>query len=439
MMNVKHSLVGDVITVKEERRREENKKMKSSPISTNERIVIIDMIRGFALMGIFLVNMPAYHSPDFLMQLSGMHKELTGIDYWVDLFFQLFIQTKFYTIFSFLFGLGFYIFMSRAEQKGLATSRLFTRRIFALLLFGAAHLVLLWYGDILHTYAITGILLLFFYKRKNKTLLVWAFSLLVMIHALMSIQLFIPASTLETMREASQQNHASKLTEYVDVYENANYAEWVSYRLDTEIIPVLMNLPVVMIPVLAMFLFGLYAGRMGFFQPDTPHLLFIKRTRLITFLLSIPFVVFLALLKLDIVDLGIRKQAAVQLFTSLSGMTLCFFYISSLALLVRNKRWQKMLRPLGYVGQMALTNYLSQTIICITLFVGFGLYGKISLAAGTLLCLLIYVLQITFSYIWLKRYKFGPMEWLWRSFTYGYFQPMKKEQTLKGDVKGTTM
>ncbi|MFC3885159.1 DUF418 domain-containing protein [Bacillus songklensis] len=413
--------------------------MKSLPISTKERIVTIDIIRGFALLGIFLVNMPAYHSPDFLMQLYGIHKEQKGIDYWVDLFLQLFIQMKFYTIFSFLFGLGFYIFMSRAEQKGLATGRLFTRRIFALFLFGAAHLILLWFGDILHVYAITGLLLLFFYKRENKTLLAWAFSLLFVIHALMSIQFFIPASTLEEMKEASQQDHSGKLTEYMQVYGNANYAEWVSYRFDTEIIPILMNLPVTMTMVLAMFLFGLYAGRMGFFQPDTPHLHFIKKTQMITFLLSVPLVIFLALLKLHIVDPGIYRQAAVQLFTSLSGMTLCFFYISSLTLLVRNERWHKMLRPLGYAGQMALTNYLSQTIICIILFVGFGFYGKISLAAGTLICLLIYVLQITFSYIWLKRYKFGPTEWLWRSFTYGYFQPMKKEQNLKGDVKGTTM
>nr|WP_071393393.1 heparan-alpha-glucosaminide N-acetyltransferase domain-containing protein [Bacillus tuaregi] len=154
--------------------------MKSTPISSQERILTIDIIRGFALLGIFLVNMPAFHSPALMVSAP----EYNGMDYWLDLLFQMFVQTKFYTIFSFLFGLGFYIFMSRAEQKGLRINRLFSRRLFALLLFGALHLVLLWYGDILHTYAIAGFLLLLFYKRKPKTLLIWAFSLLIAFHAL---------------------------------------------------------------------------------------------------------------------------------------------------------------------------------------------------------------------------------------------------------------
>lgn len=402
--------------------------MKSAPISAKERIVSIDIIRGFALLGIFLVNMPTYHSPDFMTQIYGMDKEYTGIDYWIDLFFQLFIQTKFYTIFSFLFGLGFYIFMNRAEQKGLQTERLFARRIAALLLFGAVHLVLLWFGDILHTYAVAGILLLFFYKRKNKTLLIWAFSLLFIIHALMSIQLVLPSSMLEEMKAANEQSYSDKLPEYMDVYEHADYLEWVSYRWDTEIIRILSNLSVTMIPVFAMFLFGLYAGRMGLFQADTPHLRFIKKTQLTVFLLSIPLLALLAVLKLDVLNAGIYKEAAVQLFTSLSGLTLCFFYISSLVLLLRNKQWQKRLRPLGFVGQMALTNYLSQTVVCTFLFVGLGFYGKVSLATGTVICLVIYTLQVIFSYMWLKKYRFGPLEWLWRSFTYGQFQPMKQNQ-----------
>ncbi|MDQ0245469.1 uncharacterized protein J2S09_003046 [Bacillus fengqiuensis] len=413
--------------------------MKSTPISAKERIISIDIIRGFALLGIFLVNMPAYHSPDFMMQIYGMHKEHTGIDYWVDLFFQLFIQTKFYTIFSFLFGLGFYIFMNRAEQKGLQTTRLFTRRLAALLLFGAAHLVLLWFGDILHTYAIAGILLLFFYRRKNKTLLIWAFSLLFLIHALMSVQLLLPSSMLEEMKATNVQSHSDKLPEYMDIYEHASYLEWVAYRWDTEIIRILSNLPITMIPVLAMFLFGLYAGRMGLFQADTPHLRLIKKTRLTAFLLSLPFLVLLAVLKLDVLNAGIYKEAAVQLFTSLSGLTLCFFYISSLMLLLRNERWQKRLRPLGYVGQMALTNYLSQTVVCTFLFVGLGFYGKVGLASGTIICLIIYTMQVIFSYMWLKKYRFGPLEWLWRSFTYGHFQPMEKVQNLNKDGKELSM
>ena len=87
--------------------------MKSAPISKQERIVPIDIIRGFALLGIFLVNMAAFHSPVFMIS----YPEYTGSDFWLDLFLQMFVQTKFYTIFSFLFGLGFFIFMSRATKR----------------------------------------------------------------------------------------------------------------------------------------------------------------------------------------------------------------------------------------------------------------------------------------------------------------------------------
>ncbi|WP_338449666.1 DUF418 domain-containing protein [Niallia oryzisoli] len=402
--------------------------MKSTPISSRERIVTIDIIRGFALLGIFLVNMPAFHSPAFLVRSP----DYTGLDQWLDLLFQMFVQTKFYTIFSFLFGLGFYIFMSRAEQKGLKINRLFLRRLFALLLFGALHLVFLWFGDILHTYALTGFLLLLFYKRKPKTLLIWAFSLLLVFHAMVSAQFLVPASKLEAFTTESSQEDAGKLAEYVDMYENATYIEWVSYRLQTEMGMILANIPFTIITVLAMFLFGLYAGKIGVFKPDSPHLSMIKKIWLTTLVLSIPLVALLAIYKLNIIDVGVYQQNAVYLFTSLSGITLCFFYMSSLTLLLRRDFWQKLLRPLGYTGQMALTNYLLQTFISVGIFLGLNYYGKVSLAEGTLICLVTYAGQTLFSYYWMRNFRFGPFEWLWRTMTYGYIQPMKKEERLAG-------
>ncbi|PLS16136.1 hypothetical protein CVD28_19040 [Bacillus sp. M6-12] len=400
--------------------------MKSAPISAKERIVTIDIIRGFALLGIFLVNMPAFHSPVFLVT----YPEYTGVDYWLDLFLQLFVQTKFYTMFSFLFGLGFYIFMSRAEQKGLKTKRLFSRRLFALFLFGALHLVFLWFGDILLTYALTGFFLLLFYKRKTKTLLIWAFSLLFLFHAFVSIQFFLPEEIMKDSEAAAEQELKSQLPEYVDFYQHAQYTELVRFRFKEEIIPILENQPFVMITVLGMFLFGLYAGKRGIFQPGTTHLPLIKKIWRVSITLSIPLVILLAAFKLNAIELGLYKEPAVFLFTSLSGLTLCFFYIASLTLLLKKKKWQQLLRPIGYTGQMALTNYLSQTIVSLFIFLELDLYGKVSLVTGTFLCLLIYALQVIFSYIWMKNFRFGPFEWIWRSLTYGYFQTMKKDNKI---------
>ena len=135
-------------------------------ISQGERIHSIDIIRGIAVLGIFLVNWPVIAGIDS-RDITGIYE---GIDSYIRLFYDMFIQTKFYTIFSFLFGLGFYIFMTRAEAKTDRPKTLFVRRLLILLLFGFLHYVLLWDGDILHTYAITRFFLFLFYKRKPRTI-----------------------------------------------------------------------------------------------------------------------------------------------------------------------------------------------------------------------------------------------------------------------------
>jgi uncharacterized protein len=404
--------------------------MKSTPVLGRERMVTLDIIRGFALFGIFLVNMPTFHSPDFMKSMYGIPSDYSGLDQWIDVFFALFVDMKFFTIFSFLFGLGFFIFMSRAEEKGLRMNRLYLRRILALLLFGAAHLIGLWFGDILHTYAVAGLLLLFFYKRKIKTMVIWAFSLLFAINVLFSLMLLIPASFLEATESTSASSMLyGSMEEYLHVYEHAGYAEWVSYRLGTEVPAILANLIPALLPVLAMFLFGLAAGKAGIFRDVDKHLPFIKKISILSFVISIPLVVILGMYMTKAWDLGVKQEFVVQVFTSLSGLTLCSFYISSLTLLLRKEKWQEKLRPLGYTGQMALTNYLMQTIVSVGLFVGFGLYGDISLWMGTVICLVIFPLQLAFSTWWLKRFRFGPFEWLWRSFTYLRFQPMAKKES----------
>lgn len=410
--------------------------MMSSSLSVlgKDRIVTIDIIRGFALFGIFLVNMPAFHSSEFLGMLYGVEHAYTGADYWLDFFFTLFIDMKFFTIFSFLFGLGFYIFMNRAEEKGLKMKRLFTRRMVALLVIGLLHLILLWFGDILHTYAITGFLLLFFYKRKIKTMIIWAISLLVVFNLFLSLSLILPESILDEINQESILIYEEKIDEYVETYESAGYAEWVSYRFQTEVMPVLSNLIGNMIPILAMFLFGLAAGKAGIFKPNTIHQGFIRKFQIIMGVVSIPLLVFLALAKFKMLATGFKSIIYIELFTSLTGVTLCFFYISTLTLLFKKQQWQKRLRPLGYVGQMALTNYLLQTFICMALFVLGGLYNNISLLAGTIICFVIFGLQILVSYYWLKTYQFGPFEWLWRSVTYGKLQSIKKVSTVKNKV-----
>ncbi|NMF00352.1 DUF418 domain-containing protein [Aneurinibacillus aneurinilyticus] len=396
--------------------------MKITPISKSERMITLDIIRGFALLGIFLVNMPTFHSPDFIRQLYDLPQNLSSVDKVVNLFFSLFIQTKFYTIFSFLFGLGFYVFMNRAEQKGLKVYRLFSRRLLILFLFGLLHLIFLWYGDVLHAYAIVGFALLLFYKRSNKVILGWAFGLLFVFYCIPIAQLLFesPSYIIE-----KQTTGITKLNEAVKIYQDATYVDWLAYRVKTEVSFVLGSSPIMFFVVLPMFLFGLYAGQKGIFQQSAEHTTFVRRVWSFSLLLSVPLTILVACLELGLLSFGMRQSIVSQLFTSLSGLTLCFFYISSLTLLVQKDGWQKYLRIFSFTGQMALTNYVMQTMVSLLIVSIFHLFNNISSAAGFLLCLVIYLFQVIFSFFWLKRYRFGPLEWLWRSLTYGYVQPIK--------------
>jgi len=178
--------------------------VRATPVSEAERIHQLDAIRGFALFGIFLVNMPTFSHPMLFLPALGLPADHTLFDEWIRILLHMFVQTKFYTIFSFLFGAGFYLFMSRAEKKSLPMKPMYLRRITILFLLGMTHLFFLWYGDILHTYALTGIMLLLFYKRADKTIRKWAWSLLLALQLLYGLVLFIPAdpSSVENSSQA---------------------------------------------------------------------------------------------------------------------------------------------------------------------------------------------------------------------------------------------
>ncbi|WP_210607820.1 DUF418 domain-containing protein [Priestia flexa] len=397
--------------------------MKGSPIKPSERIITLDVIRGFALLGILLVNMPAFHSPDFIHQLYAIDVGYEGLDAIIYAFLQLFVQVKFFTIFSFLFGVGFYLFMKRAELKGLKMRSLFFRRASILLIIGLLHLIFLWFGDILHLYAVGGFLLLAFYNRMPKTLIKWAFSLLAIYLALLSITFFIP---VDMMDELGLGNADDVLPTYIYMYESAPYLQWLAYRVNIEVIPILLNIPFTLIPVFAFFLFGLYAGKKGIFE-NADYAPFIKKVQIVTGALSIPFVICLFLLLQGLWDVGVYKSSATDLFKNLSGFSLCFFYMATLTRLLQLDTWKKRLGWLQFVGRMALTNYLAQTIICFILFNGFNLYNHVSLTLGTAIAIVIFIAQVIWSKAWFRFFQFGPIEWLWRIFTYGHSSPLKRQ------------
>jgi uncharacterized protein len=212
------------------------------------------------------------------------------------------------------------------------------------------------------------------------------------------------------------------------VYATGTFAEITQQRIE-DMKYVFTTWPFMGFNVFAMFLLGLYAGKRKLYENTSENVVLWRKVWLWGLIIGVigNFVyVFFS-------EGANRSVPSTQLLISLIGQTfgapaLALFYMTSLALLFQREKWKPRLMPLSYVGRMALTNYLLQTVICTTLFYGYGfaLYGKIGIAGGILLTTLIYVLQIFFSKWWLSRFRFGPMEWLWRSATYLKLQPMKK-------------
>ncbi|WEA42214.1 DUF418 domain-containing protein [Priestia aryabhattai] len=402
--------------------------MNPSPLPLNERLVVLDIIRGIALLGIFLVNIPAFTSPIFIFQLYNVSYKYEGIDTYIDLFLQLFVQGKFFTIFSFLFGLGCGIFLHRAEKKQYFAAALWSRRMAALLVIGLFHLIFLWYGDILHVYAIGGFLLFFFYNRKAKTILLWAIGLLFFFYLLACMQFFIPAHVLHDVQSEYKFLHEHIFTQYLFTYKQADYLSWLFYRLNVEVVPMLLNLPFSIFPVFSMLLFGLYTAKKGLVHNIEQNHSFFKKIQLITGAAGFTLTIILAMLKTGILRYELYQQAAIHLFTSLSGIFLCFFYLTTLLLFLQFSPYASILVLFKYSGTMALTTYLSQTLICLCIVRVFGLYGSLTLTESTIICLIIYTLQLFFNKWWLYYFYYGPCEWLWRSFTYRSFPPLRRNR-----------
>ena len=397
--------------------------LNPTSVSPQERIEILDIIRGFALFGVLLVNMSFFKSllatpPKSPLESTAVLDQLAA---WLIL---LLAEGKFFVIFSFLFGLGFYIFMERTEMKGLDIARLYKRRLWGLLIIGAVHLIFIWAGDILFAYSIAGFFLLLFRKRKDATLRKWIAILLSFTAISIILLSFLNFLILKLVGEEAM---LSSLKEMAFILQTGTYAEILASRFSEALGILFINTPFAVFAVLPLFLMGFYAGKKQIFRRTTELLASFQKVRNTSFLAG----VFMSLLfiVLEIVNHGSSSgygssswllPALSEVLKYFTGIMLGTFYVSSLVLLYTKDTGRKIIQPLAYVGKMALTNYLMQSIICVLIFYGFGLgmFGQLTPFEGLLLAITIFAGQIIFSSLWLKRYAFGPFEWVWRMFTY---------------------
>jgi uncharacterized protein len=300
------------------------------------------------------------------------------------------------------------------------------RRLAGLLLFGLLHIVLLWDGDILLIYAVTGVLLLLFRKRAPRTQLIWACALLAVmltVYTLANIGLAVAGDATRELNEQVNREFATARSDAIRTALQTGYWDSIAKRIATyggTVVLLITRIPT----VLAMFLIGLWAGRIGLFSDVDAHTWLWRRARTLGWLIGLPSALLVAFgyFRLN----GFQGIAMLFFNQGFAGPVLAAGYIATIVLALRGARWRTVLAPLASVGRMALTNYLAQSLICALLFNGYGLglIGQVGPLASGAIAAGVFALQIAVSRIWLSRFAFGPLEWLWRSITYGALQPI---------------
>lgn len=398
-----------------------------APITSTERLQVVDILRGFALFGVLLVNLLMFAWP---MQILATREWDNPLDKLAYGFINMFGNYKFFPIFSFLFGLGLFLLMERVEARGGRFVTLYLRRMAVLLAFGLVHALCFWWGDILSPYAILGTLLLLFRKAKPKTLLIWALALMALYAAVpLGLNLFLEATQSggdEALVQASQAAELAAAEQAIQAYAHGTLAEIMAqHRVNFNFM--LSYTPFVMPNIFAMFLLGLSAGKRGIFKDIPAHLPLIRRLQKLGLGVGLTGEVLLAIhLKFPAL-LGSTLGALCDPIAFFSMPLLGIGYMATIVLLLQKETWRARLAPLAFSGRMALSNYLMQTLIATTIFYsyGLGLYAQVGPAVSLLLTVVIYALQIWFSRWWLSHFRYGPLEWLWRSLTYLNWQPIR--------------
>ncbi|WP_033826516.1 DUF418 domain-containing protein [Bacillus andreraoultii] len=369
-----------------------------------KRIHLIDGLRGFSLLGILIANMLIFQYGIYGMEQIELLRPWDRFMYvWV----KVFVESSFMPIFLFLFGYSIIMLKDKLERTKKRVKCHLFRRYLLLLVFGLLHSIFVWEGDILFSYGFTGLMMLMFVNRKKKTIIIWA----VVLFLLTSLFSFLPAEdTPEDMEKLSSYIEKEK-----DVYANGTYWDTVEFRNSGEdpydmpdafYLIIFLFTPIITCPML---LFGMYAAKSGWFA--TPIL---KRKNYRNG--AIVFITLGLLLKSMQFSIPFSGNFG---FITLGGPILAIGYIFLFSYFY-TKSEQNLLTVFDYVGRISMTNYLMQSVICTTIFYGYGLglFGKLGVFNATFLALFIFSCQVIASYFYLKHWKMGPFEKLIRIGTY---------------------
>ena len=463
-----------------------------APIATSQRIDSMDILRGVALVGILVMNIEWFGRS--IWEIGTFDSDLAGLDHAVGWLVRCFVEGKFYKLFALLFGMGFAVMLLRAREKGMAFGAWFTRRMLVLFVIGLLHMFLIWPGDILHDYAVAGLLLLGWvlvfqsdrmkkFSRPTTFLrigLIWmvfpvasaaiaggVFGLrydesklqsaweenqhvAVLIEERMALpyepeeagdeeddevadedrELTPEEETELAVSAAVERRHErnENIEKEVTAYTHATYWEATRFRV-TDSLQRLASTPffalVVLMPI---FLIGYWFVASGVLRHRSENQHIFRPMAILGLSLGMFFTVSgLVILQHPVSDISQVIAAAANVLFFFGQYVLCAGYVGLIILLLDKPRWFAFLNRFAPMGRMALTNYIMQTAILALIFHGYagGLFGQVARAPQMLIAAAILVFQLYFSTWWLQKYRFGPLEWVWRSLTYQSMQPIK--------------
>jgi uncharacterized protein len=400
----------------------------AEPVAEAQRSALLDSLRGWALLGILLANMMIFSGWVFLRGDARSVLPAAGLDDLAELLAEWLVIGKFYALFSLLFGIGFAIQIERLQQRGEGSGR-YLRRLLFLFLIGIAHILLLWMGDIVALYALMGAFLLLFRRLSDRAVIRWAIVLWLVPIAWSAAYHFLgfrPSDPLFGAAFGMLGSAGIDLSQGpIAIFSSPVFLDHLRTH-PAEAIIRLADLLYQMrfTKVLGMFLFGLWIGRRAIHARPEEHRALLRKVATWGLALGLPLSLAKAVLAMWPGDEPLIAFAA-EVFYCLGTPTLALGYAAAFTLLwVRGRSaWTAWAAP---AGRMALTNYLMQTVLQSILFYGwgFGLVGRIGLALVVPISIALFALQIAYSRWWLLRFRFGPVEWLWRSLTYGRRQPM---------------
>ncbi len=399
-----------------------------SPTPDVQRLVHLDILRGFALLGILLVNFQWFTRPMLAIYLIP-NTSLTGLDLAVDWIITWLGEGKFYPLFSLMFGMGFALMADRSQTKDSGFLGYYSRRLVVLAVFGLAHILLIWSGDILLIYAITAVFMMLLFSRTPvERLWKWALALLGVPFGFLLLTwlgMLDPDFTAQTNAELIEDTRSlrAEIEASAAVYREGSFIEvmrerWHEY---TEIFADQGWLMICM--VLGYFLLGRWlvvSGRMA--QTDVHRRFFVRWATIGLPMGLIISAIATACLYLFDASLLSHPIMLGSLLYVIAGVVLPFGYLSMVTLMASRLSW---LAPLG---RMALSQYLLQSLVWTTVFYGYGvgLWGQVPRFYHLPLALAFFAFQVVLSHWWLRRFYFGPAEWLWRSLTYWRLQPFRR-------------